>query len=173
MILQQKQVNPIWGWDAPGTKVTVTFAGQTKCAEAGADVGGLDVEAADEIGLAVIAITLTIVAVFAPVGFMPGIIGQFFKAFALAACVSVLFSLVVARLLTPLRMFMAPDGRLLIADHDNHRIRALGGFEIIRDGQPMRFAGFFDPASGGQTSFRAIMIPAAARVRTVITRGRR
>jgi len=42
------------------------------------------------------------VAVFAPVGFMPGIIGQFFKAFALAACVSVLFSLVVARTLTPL-----------------------------------------------------------------------
>ncbi len=60
------------------------------------------IEAADEIGLAVVATTFTIVAVFAPVGFMPGIIGQFFKAFALAACVSVIFSLVVARLLTPL-----------------------------------------------------------------------
>ncbi len=59
-------------------------------------------EAADEIGLAVVATTATIVAVFAPVGFMPGIIGQFFKAFALAACVSVAFSLVVARTLTPL-----------------------------------------------------------------------
>jgi hydrophobe/amphiphile efflux-1 (HAE1) family protein len=59
-------------------------------------------EASDEIGLAVVATTLTIVAVFAPVGFMPGIIGQFFKAFALAACISVLFSLVVARMLTPL-----------------------------------------------------------------------
>jgi len=59
-------------------------------------------EASDEIGLAVVATTLTIIAVFAPVGFMPGIIGQFFKAFALAACVSVAFSLVVARLLTPL-----------------------------------------------------------------------
>jgi len=59
-------------------------------------------EAADEIGLAVVATTFTIVAVFAPVGFMPGIIGQFFKAFALAACISVLFSLVVARMLTPL-----------------------------------------------------------------------
>ncbi|MXE01649.1 efflux RND transporter permease subunit, partial [Escherichia coli] len=46
-------------------------------------------EAADEIGLAVVATTFTIVAVFAPVGFMPGIIGQFFKAFALAACISV------------------------------------------------------------------------------------
>ena len=59
-------------------------------------------EAADEIGLAVVATTATIVAVFAPVGFMPGIVGQFFKAFALAACVSVFFSLVVARTLTPL-----------------------------------------------------------------------
>ena len=59
-------------------------------------------EAADEIGLAVVATTATIIAVFAPVGAMPGIIGQFFKAFALAACVSVAFSLVVARTLTPL-----------------------------------------------------------------------
>src|SRR3954465_9229553 len=37
MVLQQKQANPIWGWDAPGTKVTVTFAGQTKSAEADAE----------------------------------------------------------------------------------------------------------------------------------------
>ena len=37
MVLQQKQANPIWGWDTPGTKLTVTFAGQTKTAEAGQD----------------------------------------------------------------------------------------------------------------------------------------
>ncbi len=37
MVLQQKQTNPIWGWDAPGTKVTVTFAGKTETATAGAD----------------------------------------------------------------------------------------------------------------------------------------
>ena len=37
MVLQQKQSNPIWGWDTPGTKVTVTFAGQTKSGEAGKD----------------------------------------------------------------------------------------------------------------------------------------
>jgi len=36
MVLQQKQANPIWGWDAPGTEVTVTFAGQTKSAKADA-----------------------------------------------------------------------------------------------------------------------------------------
>ena len=37
MVLQQKQTNPVWGWDTPGTKVSVTFAGQTRSAEAGAD----------------------------------------------------------------------------------------------------------------------------------------
>jgi len=37
MVLQQKQANPIWGWDTPGTKVTVAFAGQTHTATAGAD----------------------------------------------------------------------------------------------------------------------------------------
>ena len=36
MVLQQKQANPLWGWDAPGTEVTVKFAGQTKTAKADA-----------------------------------------------------------------------------------------------------------------------------------------
>lgn len=60
------------------------------------------IEAADEIGLAVVATTFSIIAVFMPVGFMPGIPGQIFKAFAIAVCTSVFFSLVVARMLTPL-----------------------------------------------------------------------
>ncbi|MDB5583925.1 MAG: efflux transporter permease subunit, partial [Bradyrhizobium sp.] len=59
-------------------------------------------EAADEIGLAVIAITLTIVAVFAPVSVMGGIAGQYFKQFGLTVAVAVLFSLLVARLVTPM-----------------------------------------------------------------------
>ncbi|RAK57822.1 efflux RND transporter permease subunit [Phenylobacterium deserti] len=59
-------------------------------------------EGADAIGLAVVATTFTIVVVFAPVSFMPGIAGQFFKEFGLTVSVAVLFSLVVARLLTPL-----------------------------------------------------------------------
>jgi sialate O-acetylesterase len=37
MVLQQKLANPIWGWDVPGTEVSVAFAGQTKTAKAGAD----------------------------------------------------------------------------------------------------------------------------------------
>ena len=60
------------------------------------------IEAADEIGLAVMAISLTIVAVFAPVSFMGGIAGQYFKQFGLTVAISVLFSLAVARLITPL-----------------------------------------------------------------------
>ncbi len=59
-------------------------------------------EAADEIGLAVIAITFTIVAVFAPVSFMGGIPGQYFKQFGLTVAIAVLFSLLVARLITPM-----------------------------------------------------------------------
>ena len=37
MVLQQNLPNPLWGWDAPGTQVTVTFAGQTKSTQAGPD----------------------------------------------------------------------------------------------------------------------------------------
>ncbi|HXV00194.1 MAG TPA: efflux RND transporter permease subunit, partial [Caulobacteraceae bacterium] len=59
-------------------------------------------EGADQIGLAVVACTFAIVAVFFPVAFMPGIPGQFFREFGLTVSVAVLFSLVVARLLTPL-----------------------------------------------------------------------
>lgn len=59
-------------------------------------------EAADEIGLAVIAITFTIIAVFAPVSFMGGIAGQYFKQFGLTVAISVFISLMVARLITPM-----------------------------------------------------------------------
>lgn len=58
--------------------------------------------AADEIGLAVIATTFVICAVFVPVSFMPGISGQFFLQFGLTVAIAAFFSLVVARLLTPM-----------------------------------------------------------------------
>lgn len=59
-------------------------------------------EAASEIGMTVIAISFSIVAVFAPVSFMGGIPGQYFKQFGLTVAVSVLFSLLVARIITPM-----------------------------------------------------------------------
>jgi multidrug efflux pump subunit AcrB len=67
-------------------------------------------DAAIEIGLAVVATTLTLCAVFIPVAFMGGIPGEFFKPFAFTATVAVLFSLLVARTLTPLMAsrFMRP-----------------------------------------------------------------
>ena len=59
-------------------------------------------EAADEIGLAVIATTFSLVAVFLPTAFMTGIVGKFFVQFGWTAAISVFFSLVVARMLTPM-----------------------------------------------------------------------
>src|SRR3569623_1155666 len=60
------------------------------------------IDAADEIGIAVLATTMSIVAVFFPVALMPGVAGQFFKNFGLTVVVSVLMSLAVARLITPM-----------------------------------------------------------------------
>ena len=59
-------------------------------------------EAADEIGLAVIATTFSLIAVFLPTAFMSGIAGRFFKQFGWTAALAVFASLVVARLLTPM-----------------------------------------------------------------------
>jgi multidrug efflux pump subunit AcrB len=60
------------------------------------------IDAADEIGLAVLATTMAIVAVFLPVGLMPGVSGQYFKNFGLTVVAAVLVSLAVARLITPM-----------------------------------------------------------------------
>ena len=59
-------------------------------------------EAADEIGLAVIATTFTLIAVFLPTAFMAGIPGKFFKQFGWTAALAVFASLIVARVLTPM-----------------------------------------------------------------------
>jgi multidrug efflux pump subunit AcrB len=58
-------------------------------------------DAADEIGLAVVATSATIIVVFLPVSFMGGVIGQYFRQFGLTVAAAVFFSLLVARLITP------------------------------------------------------------------------
>ena len=76
-------------------------------------------EAADEIGLAVIATTFTLIAVFLPTAFMKGVAGKFFVQFGWTAAIAVFFSLVVARMLTPMMAAYlhprwprrAPEGR--------------------------------------------------------------
>jgi HAE1 family hydrophobic/amphiphilic exporter-1 len=73
-----------------------------KRVQAGARPYYAAMEGADQIGLAVVATTATIVVVFTPVSFMSSIPGQFFREFGLTVAFAVLFSLLVARLLTPL-----------------------------------------------------------------------
>ena len=74
------------------------------------------IDAADEIGLAVVATTFSIVAVFLPVGLMPGVAGQYFQNFGLTVVASVLMSLAVARMITPMiaAYFLKADG---MAEH--------------------------------------------------------
>ena len=71
-------------------------------------------DAADEIGLAVVATSFTIIAVFLPVSFMSGITGQYFKQFGLTVAAAVFFSLLVARLITPVlaAYSLRPDAML-------------------------------------------------------------
>ncbi|WP_417408546.1 efflux RND transporter permease subunit [Hoeflea sp.] len=83
------------------------------------------VEAADEIGLAVIATTFTIIAVFVPVSFMPGIPGQYFIQFGMTVAVAVMFSLLVARLITPMM------AAYLMRDSDAHE-ETEGGGPVMR-----------------------------------------
>ncbi|MEO8244138.1 MAG: efflux RND transporter permease subunit [bacterium] len=85
-------------------------------------------EAADEIGLAVIATSATIIAVFVPVSFMPGIPGQYFSQFGITVAVAVAFSLLVARLITPMlaAYFMrASDGG---TEHENRDGWIMNGY---------------------------------------------
>lgn len=79
-------------------------------------------EAADEIGLAVVATTFTLIAVFLPTAFMQGTVGQFFAQFGWTASIAVFISLLVARLITPMmaayllvpeRPKVAKTGRLM------------------------------------------------------------
>ncbi|MBM3522822.1 MAG: efflux RND transporter permease subunit [Alphaproteobacteria bacterium] len=139
-------------------------------------------EAADEIGLAVIAITLTIVAVFAPVSFMGGIAGQYFKQFGLTVAAAVLFSLLVARLLTPVlaAYFMRDHGpaehkegaitRLyarLVAWSVRHRfatvLLGLAVFAASIWSTQLLPAGFIPPEDKARTIF-AIELPPGTRL---------
>lgn len=88
-------------------------------------------EAADEIGLAVIATTFTLAAVFIPVAFMPGIPGKFFREFGWTAATAVLFSLVVARLLTPMM--------------SAYQLKAVNRPATDRDGPNLNHASSADP----------------------------
>ncbi len=93
-------------------------------------------EAADEIGLAVVATSATIIAVFLPVSFMSGTTGQFFKEFGLTVALAVFFSLVVARLITPMMaaFFLKDTHHEEKADVLLDTYRAVLGWAIRRPG---------------------------------------
>ncbi|HEV7434367.1 MAG TPA: efflux RND transporter permease subunit, partial [Pseudorhizobium sp.] len=91
-------------------------------------------EAADEIGLAVIATSFTIIAVFVPVSFMPGIPGQYFIQFGLTVAFSVFFSLMVARLITPLMAAYWMRAEDAVDDHHDNDGRLMKGYTRLVSG---------------------------------------
>jgi multidrug efflux pump subunit AcrB len=75
-------------------------------------------DAADEIGMAVIATTFALVAVFLPTAFMDGIPGKFFKQFGWTAVLAILASLLVARLLTPMMAAYLMKPSKAVGEHE-------------------------------------------------------
>ena len=138
-------------------------------------------EAADEIGLAVIAITSTIIAVFVPVSFMGGIAGQYFKQFGLTVAFAVFFSLLVARLITPLlaAYFMRnhgeaeKEGRMiraytrLVGWSVHHRIATVAAGLVVFAGSIGSFyllpSGFLPPEDSGRILL-AVELPPGSRL---------
>ena len=107
--------------------------------EMGADHMRAAHEGTDEIGLAVTATTFSIVAVFVPVGFMPGIAGQFFKPFAITIAAAVLVSLFVSFSLDPMLSAYWPDPQIEAHERRNPIARALERFNKWFDRQAKRY----------------------------------
>jgi multidrug efflux pump subunit AcrB len=142
-------------------------------------------EAADEIGLAVIATTFTLIAVFLPTAFMSGVAGKFFKQFGWTASLAVFTSLVVARMLTP--MMAAYILKPLVDDHREprwlatymrlagwclkHRLATmvlatlffLGSVAMI----PLLKTGFIPPDDNSQTQVYISLAPGATLAQTI------
>ncbi|MGL4575825.1 MAG: efflux RND transporter permease subunit, partial [Burkholderiaceae bacterium] len=142
-------------------------------------------EAADEIGLAVIATTFTLIAVFLPTAFMSGIPGKFFKQFGWTASFAVFASLVVARMLTP--MMAAYILKPIVTEHTDgpvmrwymraaawclkHRIITtvasglffIGSIMLI----PLLPTGFIPPDDNSQTQVRLELPPGSTLAQTM------
>ncbi len=137
-------------------------------------------DAADEIGLAVVATTAVIVAVFIPVSFMEGMIGQYFIQFGLTVALAAFFSLLVARLITPLlaAYFLKPHvpretvpawltwyGDLLGRALDHRKLVLLGGGVILAGSfalAPLLASGFLPPEDKSLSILRLDLPPGSA-----------
>jgi multidrug efflux pump subunit AcrB len=145
-------------------------------------------EAADEIGLAVIATTFTLIAVFLPTAFMSGIVGKFFKQFGWTATFAVFASLVVARMLTPMMAayLLKPivtgeekDGRVmswymrLVARCMKHRWITAFAAALFFAGSialiPFLPAGFIPPDDNSQTQVYLELPPGSTLKQTQAT----
>ncbi|HEV2854158.1 MAG TPA: efflux RND transporter permease subunit [Thermoanaerobaculia bacterium] len=98
-------------------------------------------EGTREIALAVAATTFSIVAVFAPIAFMQGVAGQWFKPFALTIACSVLVSLFVSFSLDPMLSAYWPDPQIEAHERRNPIARALDRFNAWFDRQAERYKG--------------------------------
>ena len=144
-------------------------------------------EAADEIGLAVIATTFTLIAVFLPTAFMSGVAGKFFKQFGWTASLAVFASLVVARILTPMmaayilkpiidkhgdpgwmRLYMRCAGWCL-----KHRLTTMIAATVFFIGSvmliPLLPTGFIPPDDNAQTQVYVELPPGSTLEQTVKT----
>ncbi|MEQ1619889.1 MAG: efflux RND transporter permease subunit [Methylococcales bacterium] len=142
-------------------------------------------EAADEIGLAVVATTFSLVAVFLPTAFMSGIAGKFFKQFGWTAALAIIASLVVARMLTPMMAayllkntghYSPPEGRImrnymkLAAWCLHHRLITILGAAAFFIGSlfliPLLPTGFIPPDDNPQTQVFVELSPGATLAQT-------
>jgi multidrug efflux pump subunit AcrB len=144
-------------------------------------------EAADEIGLAVVATTLTLVAVFLPTAFMSGIPGLIFRQFGVTAAVAVLASLLVARLLTPMMAASmmkrhpveAKDGKVMRAYMRfvktclRHRLPTVIGVLLFLGLSlatiPLLSSGFLPPSDDAQTQVTITLQPGTTIEQTDMT----
>ncbi|MGV3493792.1 MAG: efflux RND transporter permease subunit [Ramlibacter sp.] len=142
-------------------------------------------EAADEIGLAVVATTFTLIAVFLPTAFMSGVAGKFFKQFGWTASLAVFASLVVARVLTPMMAayLLKP---LVHAEHDpkwmqwymkavnwsmRHRVKTMALATLFFIGSvfliPLLPTGFIPPDDNSQTQVYLELPPGSTLQQTL------
>ncbi|MDO9360972.1 MAG: efflux RND transporter permease subunit, partial [Polaromonas sp.] len=142
-------------------------------------------EAADEIGLAEVATTFTLIAVFLPTPFMSGVAGKFFKQFGWTASLAVFASLVVARVLTP--MMAAYILKPIVGDHKepgwmktymraatwclNHRVMTMIAATIFFFGSvmliPLLPTGFIPPDDNSQTQVYLELPPGSTLAQTM------
>ena len=141
-------------------------------------------QAADEIGLAVVATTCTLIAVFLPTAFMGGVVGQYFKQFGWTASVAVGASLLVARLITPMmaayllkplpakqedsRMMPRYLGAVSWCLQHRRRTMLLSALFFIASLAMIAFlpSGFIPPSDGTQTKVMLELAPGSTLERT-------